>query len=48
MIKKHGVGGKNRIVHEGYDLLPVQLRLVAGIKNAGARKHTRKYPDDHD
>jgi len=35
MIKKHGLGCKKRIVHWGYYLLPVLLRLGSGITKIG-------------
>jgi hypothetical protein len=48
MIKKHGSGCKKRIVHWGYYLLPVWLRLGPGITKIGGSKQTRKGAYDHD
>lgn len=42
MIKKYGVGCKKRIVHWGYGLLSVWLRLRPAITKAGVRKQTSK------
>lgn len=47
MIKKHGFGCKKRIVHWGYDLLPVWLRVGLIITKAGIRKQTNKHPGCH-
>ena len=48
MIKKHGFSCKKRIVHWGYDLLPVWLRLGPAITKAGVRKQTSEHSGCYD
>ena len=48
MTQKARVWLQKRIVHWGYDLLSLRLRLVPGTTKIGVRKQTRKSPDDHD
>ena len=48
MTQKARVWLQKRIVHWGYDLLSLRLRLVPGTTKIGVRKQTRKYPDDHE